>query len=247
MHGAGMDQRHFADWLTWFAGKGFECYALSRRGRGALPPPNAAGVTFGDYVDDTRRVLAALDQPAIFVGHSVGGLIAQKLVEEGFGIAAVLVAPVAPRDVLTVQARLQIPRSALSFWLKTFPAIISGRPWKLGYADVERVLFNCLPEGERRQAYDSFVPESGLVSREMVRGIPIDASRVRCPVLCLSGREDMVVPVALVRSIARKYGADSLEYERHGHLLMREPGWESIAADVLEWLMRLPARAAADR
>jgi pimeloyl-ACP methyl ester carboxylesterase len=236
MHGAGMDHRHFADWLPWFAREGFECYALSRRGRGVLPPPNAAGVTFGDYVDDTRRVLATLDEPAIFVGHSVGGLIAQKLAEDGLGIAAVLVAPLAPKDVLTLRARLQIPRSALPFWLKTFPAIVSGRPWKLGYADVERVLLNCLPEGERRQAYDTFLPESGLLSREVVQGVPIDASRVRCPVLCLSGREDAVVPVTLVRSVARKYGADILEYEHHGHLLMREPGWEAIAADVLTWL-----------
>lgn len=239
MHGAGMDQRHFADWLTWFSRKGYECYALSRRGRGTLPPPEAAGVTFGDYVDDTRRVLAALDQPAIFVGHSVGGLIAQKLAEEGLGIAAVLVAPVAPRDVLTFRARLRIPPSALPFWLKTFPAIVSGRPWKLGYADVARVLLNCVPEADRRQAYETFVHESGLVSREAVKGIPIDASRVRCPVLCLSGREDALVPVTLVRSVARKYGADMREYERHGHLLMREPGWETIADDVLTWLSHL--------
>lgn len=243
MHGAGMDHRHFADWLIWFAREGFECYALSRRGRGVLPPPDAAGVTFGDYLDDTRRVLAALDRPAIFVGHSVGGLIAQKLAEEGLGIAAVLAAPLAPRDVLTFRARLRIPPSALPFWLKSFPAIVSGRPWKLGYADVERVLFNCLPEAERRQAYDTFVPESGLVSREVVQGIPIDASRVRCPVLCLSGRQDAVVPVSLVRSVARKYGADMREYERHGHLLMREPGWETIAADVQMWLSRLPGGA----
>lgn len=40
--------------------------------------------------------------------------------------------------------------------------------------------------------------------------------------------------------MARKYGAEYREHAGHGHYLMREPGWEVIADEALDWLDGLP-------
>lgn len=192
-------------------------------------------------MEDTRRILASLDRPAIVVGHSFGGLLAQKVAEEGLCEAAVLLAPLAPRDLL---ARLLTPPPAIPLYLKILPAVISGRPFRVGFSDLERVSLNCVPAAERRQIYETFLPESGLMAREVLIGIPVDAGSVRCPMLCIAGREDRFVPVSLIRAIARKYRADLREYEGHGHFLLRDAGWQTIAADVVTWLSALPAGAA---
>jgi pimeloyl-ACP methyl ester carboxylesterase len=81
------------------------------------------------------------------------------------------------------------------------------------------------------------VPDSGIVGRQIaLTGVPVDASRVQCPMLCVVGLKDNITPARSVRRIARKYGADLLEYPDHAHWLTEEPGWEAIARDVLAWL-----------
>lgn len=36
--------------------------------------------------------------------------------------------------------------------------------------------------------------------------------------------------------VAEKYGADLGSYEGFAHMLLMEPGWEGVAAEVAEWL-----------
>ncbi len=232
MHGLWGHHEHLATYLRFFSSAGFNCYALSRRGRGGVPPEDALGVRFQDYVDDTLRVIDAIDVEAIAVGWSLGGLVAQKVAEAGRCRAAVLVAPAAPGDVRV------LPRlAALPGLLMSLPATVTGRPFLLSYRDASRMLLNRVPDADRRRLYDTLVPDSGIVGREVeVTGVPVDASRVRCPVLCLVGTEDNITPARSVRGIARKYGADFLEYPNHGHWLPEEPGWEVVAAGMLQWL-----------
>jgi pimeloyl-ACP methyl ester carboxylesterase len=183
-------------------------------------------------VDDTLRTLDAIGRESIVVGWSLGGLLAQKVAEAGRCRAAVLVAPVAPRDVRT------FPRlGALPTYLRHLPDMLLGRPFLPSYGSAVRTLLNRVPETDRRRLYDMMVPDSGIVGRQIaLTGVRVDASRVRCPMLCVVGLEDNIAPARAVRRIARKYGADLLEYPDHAHSLTEEPGWEAIARDVLAWL-----------
>jgi pimeloyl-ACP methyl ester carboxylesterase len=232
LHGLWGHHDHLATYMRFFSSAGFNCYALSRRGRRGVPPEDARGVRFQDYVDDTLRVIDAIDGEVIAVGWSLGGLVAQKVAEAGRCRAAVLAAPVAPSDVRV------LPRlGALPGLLTSLPATITGGPFHLSYRDASSMLLNRVPDPDRRRLYDTLVPDSGIVGREIeVTGVPVDASRVRCPVLCLVGTEDNATPARSVRRIARKYGADLQEYPDHGHWLPEEPGWEAIAEDIAGWI-----------
>lgn len=63
---------------AWLAGRGFDVYSLEMRGHGhsrATGSPDR----FSDYVDDARRITEVLDQPAFWIGHSLGGAVSYAL------------------------------------------------------------------------------------------------------------------------------------------------------------------------
>src|SRR5207244_7181997 len=70
-------------YLSFFAGRGYTGYALNLRGHhGSKPVDDIGRVPFADYLADARAVAASIGDPLIG-GHSMGGLLAQKLAELG--------------------------------------------------------------------------------------------------------------------------------------------------------------------
>jgi pimeloyl-ACP methyl ester carboxylesterase len=108
LHGAFADHSGFDGWLHRFARAGYPALAASRRGRLGVGPERAAGLDFRSYVDDTAAVLGTLDTAPVLVGHSLGGLLAQRLAEAGRARALILLAS-APPGMLTAQA-IAVPR-----------------------------------------------------------------------------------------------------------------------------------------
>jgi pimeloyl-ACP methyl ester carboxylesterase len=232
VHGAFSHHRHFAEYLGYFARQGFDAWAVSLRGRLGVPPGDARGLRCRDYLEDLTAVVRGLGTRPVLIGHSLGGLLALMLAEEGLCLAAVLLNP-APPGMLTAQ-----PRSLPSF-LPLLPAIVRGRPFRPSPRAFARLAFNRLPAAEAARVAGTMVSESGLVFREMMAGrLRIRRERIRCPVLCVGGAGDRVVSRRLVRLTARRAGADHREYPDHGHWIHAEPGWEAVARDVVAWLER---------
>jgi pimeloyl-ACP methyl ester carboxylesterase len=66
----------------------------------------------------------------------------------------------------------------------------------------------------------------------------VDVSKVTCPLLIISGRQDREHPISVVRKIAKRYRrvATFEELPEHGHWLLGEPGWDKIAERIEDWL-----------
>ena len=62
------------------------------------------------------------------------------------------------------------------------------------------------------------------------------APRITAPVLVVTGREDRFVVPRIARPIARKYRAELRQYDNFAHHIINEPGWETPAAEIVEWL-----------
>ncbi len=235
IHGAFAGHEPFAGWMSVFARDGWRGIAVGRRG---VRTGEIENMTIADYVDDTLKAIAALGETPIVVGHSLGGLIAQKVAELGRCRAAVLVAP-APSGMLTAQP------VALPALVPMFPKILLGQPILPSCNSCATLALNCIPESERERIHARLVPESGKVYREMVFGTyRIDASKVTCPVLVMGGREDHIVSVGLMKATAERYRGELKLYDRHGHWLFEEPGWEEIAQDATGWLATAVTRNA---
>jgi pimeloyl-ACP methyl ester carboxylesterase len=237
LHGAFVTHESFNDLQAEMARLGWGGVSFSRRGRLGVGPVNAAGLNAENYIEDTVKVIEALPEAPFLVGHSLGGLVAQKIMEMGLCRAAILLAP-APAGMLTAQP------VALPSYLPMLPSILAGRSFLPPKGTCARIVLNAMPQKYHGSIHGALVHESGKVYRQMMSGaVKVDEHKVRCPVLVMAADQDRIISVALARATAEKYGADFKLYLNHAHLFFAEPGWQAVAADMAEWLGRMSRNA----
>lgn len=204
-------------------------------------PNKALGTTsLNDYVADLTSFISTLDEKPILIGHSMGGLLVQKLMADGYGCAAILLCSAPPRGVFPVRPRMLPTLSRVMmrplFW---------NKPMKLSYREARYGLFNMMSKVDAEDSYEQMVYESGRALAEIafatVRpsgAATIDFSSNNRPILCLAGNQDRTIPASVCQKNAERYGTLSTykEYPNHGHFIFAEPDWESIASDCLRWL-----------
>jgi len=194
-----------------------------------------------DYAESISRFLdsEALEQPPILLGHSMGGLIAQKVAASRPTGPVILLNPAPPRGINTIywsaaRATLNVLLSPV-FWRK---------PHCPSYPRARYGLFNCLPESDARRIHQSLIQESGRAYFEIVfwfldrrRVTEVDPKRMRVPMLVITGLRDRIVPANVVRRVARRYPqAKFVCYPDNAHWLFEEPGSDRVISDIHEWL-----------
>ena len=231
VHGYFATATVFTEWLPFFASRGIPAYAVNLRGRaGSKTGIDLGRATIDDFADDASAVARFLGSPTV-VGHSMGGLIAQRLAELGDVRAAVLVSPAPPRGITVMSPRLAIKQ------LKYLPAILRSRPVNPSREDLRDIVLNRVPPELQDAMLDEMVPDSGRAGREMsIAGVPVDRARVRCPILVVAASDDHFIPRAIAERIARRYGAPIRILQGHGHMSVVEPGWTTVAELVERWI-----------
>lgn len=215
------------------------------------PGARLAALTLRDYVEamaaEARGFERETGQPVVLLGHSMGGLIVQKLAAMGIGRAGVLVTPAPPADCIT-PALSQL----VTFWnvIRSGDVTRGHKIWRTGF---DWGVLNQVPKERRDAIYARLVFDSGQVFRDLGRPkddphhtAVIDAADVKIPLLAIAAGRDRAIPAAAVRKIARKYrasGSALVEYPRHGHWIVDEVGTERVVADSVAWLKQKLARA----
>jgi pimeloyl-ACP methyl ester carboxylesterase len=232
----------YESYLPFFADRGYAGFALNLRGRegSTLPSGTVLGrVSINDFIDDARQVARWLTERLsrpIVVGHSMGGLIAQKLGEEGLARALVLLSPAPPRGISVMSGKL------LRRQLRYLPALLRSRRVVPRWSDMRELVLNRVPEADQQAAFARFVSDSGRAGREMSFGaVRVDAERVRangCPVLVVTSDDDRFIPPRIAQRIAQRYRAPVYMARGHGHLMLQEPGWSEPASFIASWLER---------
>jgi non-heme chloroperoxidase len=215
------------------AAHGYDSVAINLRGHhGSRPVADIGRVPLRAYVDDALEVARALRQP-IVIGHSMGGLIAQKVAESGVCRALVLLASAPPRWI-PVASWLLLRKE-----IKYARELFGRRPLLPDRRDADALMFNRTPVSDRDAFYERLVPESGRAGLDLALGVvAVSAPRVTAPTLVVTGLDDRFVVPRVARRLARKYRATLREYPSFAHHIMSEPGWERPARDVIEWMDR---------
>jgi len=104
VHGACLGSWAWEDFLNYFAEHGYPAYAIDLPGHGESPthkPQSAYGIE--DYATSVSRFARYIEKkhgdPVVLVGHSMGGLVAQKVAERETLTALILIAPAPPASV----------------------------------------------------------------------------------------------------------------------------------------------------
>ncbi|EDY38189.1 hydrolase, alpha/beta hydrolase fold family, putative [Cyanobium sp. PCC 7001] len=105
---------------------------------------------------------------------------------------------------------------------------------------------NKLDPREQLAVFDRLIPESGRVMFELFFWIfdenqttKIDYDGITCPVLIVSGSDDLAIPPSTAKHIAERHGSRATFHEAKGfgHYLTLEPEWEKIAEICANWIL----------
>jgi pimeloyl-ACP methyl ester carboxylesterase len=208
------------------------------------PPAGLAGKSLSDYVaemSDLARSIAKRDgeKPVVF-GHSMGGMIAQKLAEAGLASGIVLFAPASPADARG-KPKLSPVFTFLNIAATSKPETKAVKIWKTGF---KWGVLNQTPAARHEAIFGKTVHDSGRAlsdlaypDRDPNKTVHVDAAKVTVPVMILAGARDRTTPIEDVRLVARKYAGSTFnEYPNNAHWLIDEPGSAEILTEVKTWL-----------
>ncbi len=224
---------------------GWTCAAVSLRGHGGSEGHETLPSTgMDDYVTDVLSVMAELPRAPVLVGHSMGGMVVQRVIEQ-FRIAAFRRdAPVAGAVLMS-----SVPPGGLwGTWMHMVthdPALL----WQLGaiqaFGDqaataegIHRAMFAASAPTELTEAYmDRMQGESMKVQMDMtLRAPPVAINGRAIPMLVVGAEEDSFVPPWMARLTARTYDADCVILDNAGHAMMLGPACERTKAELTRWL-----------
>ena len=251
IHGLWLHSTSWQPWIDLFTAKGYDASAPGWPGDAATVaearahPEAVANVGVSVITDHYAKSMAGLSTSPIVIGHSFGGLIAEKLLSEGHAVAAVAI------DAAPIKGVLPIPISALRASLPVLrnpgniDAAVSLTKEQFRYA-----FGNAIPEAESNELFDRWTipsPARPLFQAATANLNPNAQTKVdvkneeRGPLLLTMGGQDRIVPEAISKSTYRQYRKSSastqlIEFEDRGHSLTIDHGWKDVADAVLSWL-----------
>lgn len=191
-----------------------------------------------EVLNHYRAILKAKPVKPILVGHSMGGLIAQKLLQEGLAQSAVAIDSVAPNGMLFV---------SWSFikgqWPILTPFADGAKPVAMTREQFGYAFAPQQSEAVASAAYATqIVPESRKVAKDTLTASgEIDLTKARGPLLIIAGEKDNLIPAAMSYKNFGLYrntpGLTEFKmFEGRDHWLIAGSGWEEVAGATLNWI-----------
>jgi pimeloyl-ACP methyl ester carboxylesterase len=249
IHGMFQNARSWEKWASFFSDRGYSCIAKSWPYHEGNPselrinPPEALGGLRLQTVINQYANIVAQHPDAILIGHSVGGLIVQSLINRGYGSAGVCIASVAPNRMLTLDWSFFKNAAAIANPLKgDDPIFMTATMFHQNFANTLSSE-SALIEYQRTAVHDS---------RYMLRDCltedgHIDLDKPHAPLLFISAELDQIIPPHLNEKNAKAYSdkhssVDYRKFDNRGHYICGEPGWEHVARYVANWISsKVPA------
>ncbi|MEO3384750.1 alpha/beta hydrolase [Mesorhizobium sp. CAU 1741] len=205
-------------------------------------PPEALGrLTAGAITDHYARFIDTLPEKPLIIGHSMGGLVTQLLLDRGYGVAGVALDPGPIAGIIPDTLSLGAAFPILARWNAW------NRTYTLSKAQFDTRFANTAPARMRDEAYEKYmVPTSGRLFAQAATGIGLAVSpgKRTQPLLITAAEKDRTVAPALSRAIYRKQKksparTDFVEFPGLSHFLASEPGYEKVADYVIDWAKSL--------
>ncbi len=206
------------------------------------PDRRLGTLTFRKIVDHYARIIDGLGKQPLIIGHSMGGLITQLLLDRGYGVAGIAM------DPGPIAGALPGPVSLAA----AIPPVLAGPG---GIHTISRKGFaanfaNTLSAEEQKAAYDSYVvptPANIFYQAALMLGTRVSARARTQPLLVISAEHDRTVTPYLARAIYSKQKkaktrTDFHQFAGRSHFLAGEKGWEDVAQYAIDWASSVLAR-----
>lgn len=262
IHGLWIAQSAWQPWIEYFANAGHQAVALPWPGEAdsveatRANPDAQAGFGINELTDHFASALQQFDTPPVVIGHSFGGLIAQKLLAQDKAAAAVAIDPAPIKGVRPLPlAQLRSAFPVLGNPLNRGRAKgLTRDQWRFGFG-------NALEAAESDALWEQWsIPSPGkpLFEAATANFTPNSPAKVdtanatRGPLLITAGGADHTVPAVSAKAAHRLYRnsaavTDFHEFADRGHSLTIDHGWRDVADTALAWMARRGVDAPARR
>ncbi|MGO4604082.1 alpha/beta hydrolase [Terrabacter sp. 2YAF2] len=251
VHGLWLHATSWGSWVEVFRESGYAPVAPGWPGEaesveGARQrPDDVAGLGIDDVTEHYASIIDALPEAPVLIGHSFGGLIAEKLLGQGKAAAAVAIDPAQIKGVLPLPlAQLRAGLPALGNPTNRNKAVsLTAKEFRFGFG-------NAVSEEESDALFERWtIPspakplfQAAAANFSLHSEAAVDTdNNTRGPLLLISGLEDHTVPDVVTRSTLKQYRKSTAiteirQFEGRGHSLTIDSGWGEVAKAVLGWL-----------
>jgi len=247
IHGMYMNSLCWEQWAPYFQAKGYKCHVPDwpyrdqpiEKLRKNHPDPQLGKLTLTNVLEHFTAIIKTLDEKPILIGHSMGALTVQLLLQKDLASAGVAIDSAPPMGVIT-------PKWSFlkSNWPHITPFISQSSPIEMTFERFQYTFVNTLPIEEQRAAYDRYVvPESRRVPRESLTA-KIDFNKPHVPLLLIGGSVDNIIPASLNKTNQTRYRStssitDFKEFAGRNHFIIGQKNWGEVADYILDWLNKL--------
>lgn len=251
IHGLWLHASSWTPWLDLFADAGYDPIAPGWPHEPASVaearerPDAVANLGIDEITDHMATILDSRSAETVIIGHSFGGLVAEKLLGEGHGAAGVAIDPAQIKGVLPLPlAQLRSGLPALRNPANLHKAVsLTAKEFRFGFG-------NAIPPEESDELFDRWtIPsparplfQAALANFSLHSQAKVNtANESRGPLLLMSGTKDHTVPDVVTRSTMKQYRNSTAvtelkQFEGRGHSLTIDSGWKDVAGAVIEWL-----------
>ena len=251
IHGLWLHPQSWAPWAGMFERAGYQPMTPGWPGvpdtvEAARANPDSIGNHgIDDVTGHYAAIIAELPAKPVLIGHSFGGMIAEKLLGQDLAAAAIAI------DAAQIKGVLPLPLSSLRSTLPVFRNPANKHHAVSLTAEQFRYSFgNAIDAEESDTLYQRWtIPAPGLPLFEAAEAnfslhSPAKVNTTidnRGPLLLIMGGQDHTVPEAITKSTLRQYRHshainDLIEFPDRGHSLTIDHGWRDVATTCLDWL-----------
>ncbi|MCW3838232.1 alpha/beta hydrolase [Sphingomonas canadensis] len=244
IHGAWLNSRSWEGFKARYEAAGYTVLApdwpyddRSPEALRASPLPELARLSQRQIVAHYEAIIRALPEPPILIGHSLGGVAVQHLLDRGLGAAGVAIDP-APTP--------GVPLGPHAIW-SALPVFLDPLSWRkskvMSRRFFRRRFAQTAPSDQADALYDRYiVPTPGRVYWNGV----VNAMKIRWdnparpPLLLIGGEKDLIADAGMTRAIynhqKRAPSATELRILKgRSHWTCIDAGWEAVADLALDW------------
>jgi pimeloyl-ACP methyl ester carboxylesterase len=234
-HGAWCWQDNF---LPYFAEQGYDCYAPSLRGHGKSESnKNLKWLKISDYAEDVLSVVKDLEGDVYIMGHSMGGYVVQKFLEDNGHLIkkGILIASV-PSNGAKIKPLEIIKAIGFSSFLKM--NLMLDLVYCVNTIQKVRNIFfnpdtpvNIVNATASKVQGESFFAYLGMLNKWLIK-----PKKITTPLLIVSAGNDWFFPPDEQAELVKTYKAPQNMYPDAPHNLFATEGWQKVAADIQVFL-----------
>jgi pimeloyl-ACP methyl ester carboxylesterase len=247
--GAFVTHRGWDNWKAYFESKGYRTVAPpwpfkegepnELRAKHPLGNPGLASLKLSELIDSYIDAVGSMPEKPIAIGHSLGGMMAQIILNRGLIEAAVAIHPAPPLGIIPYEySFLKGGGKSLGIFTSTM------KTYMMSFPDFQYAFVNGMDHDAQQAAYGmNAIPESKTVTRGgLTKQAAVDWKKPHGPLLITSGSEDNIIPASMNFRNFKKYPQNNgsitsyKEFPGRNHYVLGQSTWKEDADYILDWI-----------